>query len=166
MFSSRPACFLSTGISRPPPPAVAATGRGARLRPSRNMNADFRRLAAFHLVPFGGRCDQLAVIVAPGDVGHQCCRQRGGFADRLAALFDGAFVGELAQNSLQLGAVGVLQAELARDLAGADVPRMRADEGDDGVPGRKAELAVFRHAIPPYPLALPALFFAGVLAAS
>ena len=37
-----------------------------------------------------------------------------------AALGDRAFVGELAQHALERGAVGVLQAEGARDLALAD----------------------------------------------
>src|ERR1700693_3165616 len=111
------------------------------------MDADFRRLAALHLIPFGGASDQFAVAVAPGDVGHEGCWQCGGFADLLAALFDRAFVGEFAQDTSQLGAVGVLQAELARDLAGSDLSRMRADEGDDGVPGRKATVALLFHLI-------------------
>ncbi len=59
---------------------VADTCRGARLRPPWNMNADFRRLAAFHLIPFGGNGDQFAVAVAAGDVGHhgrrEGCRAR------------------------------------------------------------------------------------------
>ena len=70
-----------------------------------------------------------------------------GSLDLLAALVDGAVVGEFAQDALQLGAVGVLQAELARDLAGADLARMRADEGDDGVPARKAIVALLCHFI-------------------
>src|SRR5713226_8896520 len=34
--------------------AVADTGGRAGLRTARNMDADLRRLAAFHLIPFGG----------------------------------------------------------------------------------------------------------------
>ena len=41
-----------------------------------------------------------------------------------AALGDGAVVGEFAQDALQLDAVGILQAELAGDLAGADLARI------------------------------------------
>jgi len=36
--------------------------------------------------------------------------------------------------TLELDAVGVLEAKLPRDFAGADFSRMRADEGDKGVP--------------------------------
>ena len=43
------------------------------------------------------------------------------FLPRLAI---GAVVGEFAQDALQLDAVGVLQAEFARDLAGADLARI------------------------------------------
>ncbi len=77
-----------------------------------------------------------------------------GSLDLLAALGDRAFVGEFAQDAFQFGAVGVLQAEFARDLAGADFSGMRADEGDDGVPAPESRCRV---AWPLYPLALPAL---------
>jgi hypothetical protein len=46
------------------------------------------------------------------------------------AALDAAFVGEFAQHALELGAVGVLQAEGARDLARADLAGLLADEGD------------------------------------
>ena len=103
--------------------AVADAGGGARLRTPGNMDADFRRLAAFDLVPFGRRRDQFAVGVAAADVGHQGGGQGGRLGDLLAALFDRALVGEFAQDALQLDAVGVLQAEFPRDLAGADLTR-------------------------------------------
>ena len=118
--------------ARSPTPAMAPG-----LRVARNMDADPRRIALF-LVPFGGRCDQLAVGVTGRDVGQQGCRQLGGLGDLLALFLDGALVGEVAQNALQLGAVGVLQAELARDFPGADLAGIRADKSDDGVPARKA----------------------------
>ena len=38
----------------------------------------------------------------------------------LAPLFDGAFVGEFAQQTLEIGAQRVLQSEGAGDFAGAD----------------------------------------------
>ena len=49
----------------------------------------------------------------------------------LAALLDAALVGELAQHALERGAVGVLEAEGARDLAGADLAGLLADEGEE-----------------------------------
>src|SRR5258708_2942973 len=109
------------------------------------MDADFRRLAAFHLIPFGWRRDQLSVAVASGDVGHHGRRQRGGFADLFSLFGDHAFAGQLTQHALQLGAVGVFEAEFPRDLAGSDISRMPADEGDDGVSGRKSAVAVLCH---------------------
>ena len=180
MFSSRPACFLSTGTSRPPPSGRAAkdaehAGLGviddlddaaaigapspsaASIRSSarsptpaavpgcgaaRHMDADFRRLAALDLVPFGRRGDQFAVAVAAGDVHHQRRRQRRRLLDLAAVLLDGAVVGQFAQDPFQLDAVGVLQAEFARDLAGADFARIGADERDEGVPVGKAALAL------------------------
>ena len=91
--------------------AVADTGRRARLRTARNMDADFRRFAAF-LIPFGRRCDQFAVAVAAGDVGHDGRRQCGGLVDFFALLGDRPVVGEFAQDAFQLDALGVLEAEL------------------------------------------------------
>src|ERR1700722_3471959 len=110
------------------------------------MNADFRWIAGF-LIPFGGGGDQLAVAVAAGDVGHHGRRQRRGLVDFLALLGNGAGVGEFAQDALQLDAVGVLQSEFPRDLAGADFSRIRADEGDNGVPLWKNLVALLGHAI-------------------
>ena len=57
-------------------------------------------------------------------------------------LLDAAFVGEFAQHALERGAVGVLQAEGARDLAGADLAGLLADEGDDVVFGGEGRFAV------------------------
>ena len=73
------------------------------------------------LVPFGRNRDQLAVAVALGDVGEHDGGQRAGVVQLLAAALDHAVVGELAQHALERGAVGVLQAEGARDLAHADL---------------------------------------------
>ena len=44
---------------------------------------------------------------------------------------DAAFVGKLAQHALELDAAVVLQVEGARDLAGADLAGVLADEGED-----------------------------------
>ena len=127
--------------------AIAHPCGRARLRTSGNMDADLRRLAVFDLIPLGGRRGQFAVAIASGDVGHHGRGQACGFAYFLAALGDHAFVGELAQDAFQFGAVGVLQAEFARDLAGSDFSRLRTDEGDDGVRAWKNLFALFCHFI-------------------
>src|SRR5665213_427799 len=49
----------------------------------------------------------------------------------LAALFDRAVVFEIAQHALELGAHGILEAEGAGDLAGADLAAPLADEGEN-----------------------------------
>src|SRR5450432_1093261 len=90
--------------------AVADTGGGARLRAARNVNADLGRFAAF-LIPFGGNCDQFAVAVTSGDVGHYGRRQRCRLMDFFALFRNRALVGQFAQDSFELDAVGVLQAE-------------------------------------------------------
>src|SRR5882672_7549415 len=137
--------FAVVQLLDPQQRAVADTCRRARMRTSGNVDADFRRFAVFHLIPFGGRRDQFAVAVAAGDVGHHGCGQYGRLAYLLAALLDRAFGGQLAQDTLELDAVGVLEAKLPRDFAGADFSRMRADEGDKGVPLWKNLVALFRH---------------------
>ena len=48
----------------------------------------------------------------------------------LAVLLDVAFVGEVAQHLFEGGAVGILEAEGARDFAGADLAGFLADEGE------------------------------------
>ena len=98
---------------------------------------DLGRGAVGFLVPFGRDGDQFAVAVAAGDVGHQDVRQRAGPMQLLAPLFDHAVVGELTQHALERGAVGVLEAEGARDLAGADFAGLPADERNDVVFGRE-----------------------------
>src|SRR6266436_2895267 len=127
--------------------AVAYACGRARLRTSGNMDADLRRLAVFDLIPLGGGCDQFAVAVASGDVGHHGRRQACGFAYFLAAPGDQAFVGQLAQHSFQFGAVGVLQAKFPRNLAGSNFPWLRTDKGDEGVRSWKDLVALFCHFI-------------------
>ena len=46
----------------------------------------------------------------------------------LAPPLDVAAFGQIAQHALELGAVGILGAECARDLAGADIAGVLADE--------------------------------------
>src|SRR5579883_954204 len=127
---------------------------------ARQMDADLRRFAVLDLVPFGGRGDQFAVAVAAGDVGHHSGRQRCGLADLATLLLDGAIVGELAQQALELGAIGVFQPELAGDLLGPELAGIVADEGDNGLAIGKAIVRNFLHR---FQRAFPALFFASVL---
>ena len=110
--------------------AVADAGGFAGPRLARHVNADFRRRAVRVLVPFVGRGDQFAVGVARGHVGEHGRGQRAGVMQLLAPLLDRAFVGEVAQHALEFGAQRVLQAEGARDLAGADLAGVLADEGE------------------------------------
>lgn len=63
----------------------------------------------------------------------------------MAFLLDDTIIGELAQHALELDAIGVLQAELPRDLAGADISVVCLDEGDDGVPVGKATVILAFH---------------------
>jgi hypothetical protein len=122
---------LSIGTSRPPPPgAVTDAGDFVRLRLATGRDTDFRRWAVCVLVPFGRRRDQLAVVVAAGDVGKRDVRQLARMMQLLAPGFDPALVGEFAQQALELGAAVVLEIEGARDLARADLSGLLADEGE------------------------------------
>ena len=111
--------------------AVADAGGLAGPRLARSVDADLRRRPVRVFVPFVGRGDQLAVAVARGDVGEHGRGQRAGMVQLLAAFLDRAFVGEFAQHALEFGAHGVLQAEGAGDLAGADLAGLLADEGEN-----------------------------------
>ena len=111
--------------------AVADAGDLAGLRLARRRDPDFRHRAVGVLVPFGRRGDQLAVVVAAGDVGQRDRRQRAGMMQLLALGFDVSFVGELAQHALELGAAFVLQIESAGDLTRADLAGLVANEGED-----------------------------------
>ena len=126
-------------VAGSPRPAAARGRRRRRLSPggalARDVHADFRRGAVRVLVPFGRHRDQFAVAVARGDVGDHDVRQGAGMMQLLAAALDRAFVGKLAQHALERGAVGILQAEGARDLAGADLAGLLADEGEEVVFG-------------------------------
>ena len=69
--------------------------------------------------------------IARGDVGEDGGGQGAGVMQLLAARLDRAVVGEVAQHALELGAHGVLEAEGAGDLAGADLAGPLADEGEN-----------------------------------
>ena len=92
------------------------------------------------LVPFGRRGDQFAVGVAAGDVGERDRRQRAGVMQLLALAFDAAFVGQFAQQALELDPAVVLQIEGAGDFAGADLAGLVADEGEDFFLGGEGDL--------------------------
>jgi len=62
----------------------------------------------------------------------------------LAAALDQALVGEFAQHALERGAIGVLEAERARDLAGADLAGLLADEGEEVVSGGEGRFGMGR----------------------
>ena len=88
---------------------------------------DWRR-AMRVLVPFGRPRQQFAVAVAAGDVGEDDGRQRAGVVQALSALLDVPAVGEFAQHLFERGAVGILGAECAGNLARADLAGMLTDE--------------------------------------
>ena len=75
-----------------------------------------------------GRARKFAVAVAAGDVGKDDRRQGAGAMQLLAAPVDMTAFGQIAQHALELGAIGILGAECARDLAGADIAGVLADE--------------------------------------
>ena len=126
---------LVAGLLDPQQRAVADAGNLVARRVAWNAHANLGRGAVLGLVPFGRQCDQLAVGIARGDVAEHDVGQGAGMMQLLAAALDAAFVGKLAQHALEVGAVGVLHAEGARDLAGADLAGMLADEGEDVVFG-------------------------------
>ncbi len=111
--------------------AVADAGGFAGLRLARGVDADFRRGPVRLLVPFVGGGDEIAVAVARGDVGEHGGGQGAGMMQLFVPLLDRAFVGEFAQHALEFGAHGVLEAEGAGDLAGADFAGPLADEGEN-----------------------------------
>src|SRR6516162_7330776 len=121
---------------------VADAGDLVRPRVARNAHADPGSGAVLGLVPLRRQRDQLAVGVARGDVGEHDGGQGAGVMQLLAAALDQALVGKLAQHALEDGAIGVLQAEGARDLAGADLAGLLADEGEEVVFGGKGRLGM------------------------
>ena len=60
----------------------------------------------------------------------------------LVPVLDYAVVGKLAEHTLERGAVGVLEAESARDLARADLTGLFADKRDELVLGRQLRASV------------------------
>ncbi len=70
--------------------------------------------------------------------------QGAGLVQLLAPLLDRSIGGEVAQHALELGPHGVLQAESAGNLTGADLAGLLRDEGEDFVLGGKGRLGLGR----------------------
>ena len=117
---------------------VADAGHFAGPGLSRHRDPDGRRRTV--LGPFDRNGDQLAVGVAAGDVGERDRRQRAGGDELLALAVDAAFVGQFAEQALELDPAVVLQIEGAGDFAGADLAGLVADEGDDFFLGGEGDL--------------------------
>ncbi len=111
--------------------AVADAGGLMGPRLARGVNADFRCGPVRLLVPFVGGGDEFAIAIARGHVGQHGGGQGAGVMQLFVPLLDRAFVGEFAQHALEFGAHGVLEAEGAGDLAGADFAGPLADEGEN-----------------------------------
>src|SRR5262249_25167496 len=120
---------LVAALFDPQQRAIADAGDLAWPRTARNVHANSGRWAVLGLVPFGRQRDQLAVAIARGDVREHDVGQAAGMMQPLAPALDDALIGKLAQHALERGAVGILEIERARDLAGADFARGFADEG-------------------------------------
>src|SRR5579862_4918621 len=118
--------------------AVADAGDFARARAARDDDADDRRRAMGGLVPFGRPRQKLAVGIAAGDVGQHHRRQGARIVQPFAQTIDLARVGKLAQHAIERGAVGVLGAKRARDLARANLAAALTDKGDKLLAGGQA----------------------------
>ena len=111
--------------------SVADAGGFTRPHFARHLYADFRGGPVGVLIPFVGSSDEVAVAVARRHIGEHGGGQDAGMMQLLAPLLDGAFVGELAQNALEVGAQGVFQAKGAGDFARADFARLVTDKGEN-----------------------------------
>src|SRR5262245_7292299 len=110
--------------------AIAEAGSFAWPGLARRENAYFGCRAVRVLVPFVWCRDEIAVAIARGHVGDNGGGKGAGVMQFLAPSFDRSFVCELAQQTLQIGAHCVLQAEGAGDLTGADLAGPVSDEGE------------------------------------
>ena len=85
-------------------------------------------------VPFSRPGQKLAVGVASGDVGEHDGRQCAAVVQALASPVDLAFFSEFAKHAIERGAVGVLGAEGARDLACTDISGALSDKSKKFLP--------------------------------
>jgi hypothetical protein len=124
------ACFVSGRPLDANERTVADAGDFVGTGPARRMDADDRRRAVGLFIPFGRAGQELAVAIAPGDVGKNDWWQSAGVMQPFAPPIDAAFIGQIAKHALERGAVGVLSAEGAGDFTDADLTAALADEGD------------------------------------
>ena len=118
--------------------AVAdARNRHAGPRLARRGDEDLRDGPVL-LVPFRRLGHELAVAVAPLDVGEDDGRQLPGLVDGLAAAVDDALGLEVLQHLLEPDPVAALDAEGLGDLALADLAGGVADEGGQVLAGGQA----------------------------
>ena len=157
--------------------AVADAGRRARLRVCAARECGFSALGPnFPRCPIrvGVASNSPSVsrpVISATTVGGRAWRLHRGFSARVLATVPSS--ASSRRMLLQLDAVGILQAELAGDFPRADLARIRADEGDDGVPARKTIVVFSLHLLPgPCPRSSSqaswvtvGFFFADVLAA-
>src|SRR5512139_1386994 len=110
--------------------AVADAGGFTRPRLPGHMDADFGRGAVRVLVPFVRSRDKVAIAVARGHVREHGRGQGAWVMEFLAPLLDRSFVGQFTKQALEVGTQSILQAECARDFAGANFTGIVPDEGD------------------------------------
>src|SRR5262245_28380242 len=111
--------------------AIAEAGSFARTGLARRENTYFGRGAMRVLVPFVGCRDEIAVAIPRGHVGENGGGKGASVVQFLAPSFGRSFVCEFAQQTLQIGAHCVLQAEGAGYLTGADLAGPVSDEGEN-----------------------------------
>jgi hypothetical protein len=82
------------------------------------------------LVPFLRDCNQVSVLIAACDIRHHHRRKRARMVEFLAPPLHHALISKVAEHALERGAVIILQAKRAGDLARADLARLAIDEGE------------------------------------
>jgi hypothetical protein len=113
--------------------AIAHSGSFIRAGTARRRNMDDWRRAVEVFVPLGWTRNKLAIAVTAGYVGEHHGRQAAGVMQPLAAAINAAFIGKFAQHAFERGAIRILGAEGARQLANADLAATLADEGEQFV---------------------------------
>ena len=108
------------------------------------MDADFRRLRRSPPRPIRRIAINSPSVSRPG------CRPSPSPAELRARRFSCPVSRSRLRRRVRAGCVsvdpvGILQTKFARDLAGADFSRMRADECDNGVPAPENPVALLRH---------------------
>jgi hypothetical protein len=130
-FYDPSARFLGRGLLDAKERTIADAGNFVGAGSARRMDADDRRRTVDLFVPLGWARQKFAIAIAAGDVGKNDRRQSAGVMQPFAPAIDAALIGQIAQHTLERGAIGVLGAEGARDFADADPAAAFADEGDE-----------------------------------